>query len=329
MKYLVNTHKNQGNTLVLHSGIWLLPFLLLASGLLSAQPKAAGNAQVLIDMPGQTAMNAQWSPDGKTIAFTSENHNGIWLSNVDGSNIRLLTADEAVGFGYTWSPDGQFILGRTTITENRRRLHQVKIFDSKSSSYEILLDKTRGLNGLPLWAPEGSQVAIVKDGKVELKSSDRLPKQKAVSNQPFVYPVQDKLFVLNAQNKNSDKIASFDGRMIFNLSPSPDGKKVSFQVQGLGLHVMDNDGKNLKHIGFGEKAAWLPDSRYAIVSVTEDDGYNITGAVLHVVDALTGDSYPITNHLEIKALKPSVSPDGKSVIFDNPDDGNIYILKLE
>lgn len=310
-------------------GLLMFVALMVAAVMATAQPCITSQPELLISVPGQTAMGAQWSPDGKTIAFTSDKQNGIWLASAHGENIRLLTADEAVGFGFSWSPDGKFILGRTAVTQNRRRLNQVKIFDTQTASYEIIVDKSRGIQGLPQWSSDGSQIVYVNKGKALVSSSPKLTKKESQQSKPIVYAVMDELYQLDPETNNTKKLADFEGRMIFNLSPSPDGQKVSFQIQGLGLHVMNSDGSGLQQIGNGEKASWMPGGNYAIVSVTQDDGYNITDADLYAVEVQSGVYTLLTGHVDMPALKPAVSPDGKSVLFDNPDDGNIYRLRLE
>jgi len=313
-----------------HKPFWflLLPLLVFAEASF-AQPQPAGSAEVLISVPGQTVMAAEWSPDGKTVAFSSDNYNGIWLADADGSNVRILTTDQGVGFGFSWSPDGAFILGRSAVTENRRRLQEIKIYDVRNASYEILVEKTRGINSLPVWSPTGREVVFVRGAQPETVTSNRLKRTGRIAPRPALYSHLDKIFLFDEATKSSKEIAGFEGRILFNLSPSPEGNKISFQVQGLGLYVMDVNGENLVSLGRGEKAAWLPGEKWVVVSVSDDDGYNITGAELYAVDVKTAESFPLTENVPQTALKPNVSPDGKYVLFDNPNDGKIYRLELK
>jgi Tol biopolymer transport system component len=314
---------------VLASGC-LIALLLVMTNFVNAQPQASGAPRVLAEpQEGSIFMNPRWSPDGKTIAFTSDLYNGLWLMNDDGTQIRLLTADEGAGFGYQWSPAGDLILARPVIIENRRRFHQVKVFDTRNGSYEILVDKTRSLNGLPQWTSNGSQVAMLLDQQPEFRRPQRLPMPKSVDEMPVVLALNDKLLHVQPLNKSVSSLTSFNGRMIFNLTQSPDGKKVAFQVQGKGLHVMDANGSNLKQLGRGEYASWLPGSGYAVVAESIDDGHYITGGELFVVDTETGIYTHITAHTNIAAHQPDVSPCGKWVVFDNPVDGKIYIMDLK
>jgi Tol biopolymer transport system component len=294
------------------------------------QPRAAGEPKVLA-APAENGvfMNPRWSPDGKTIAFTADHYNGLWLMNADGTNVRLLTADEGAGFGYEWSPAGDLILARPVINENRRRFHQVKVYDTRNGSYEILVDQTRSLNGLPKWTPDGAQVALLLDRQPQFRRSERFPAQKASADNPVVLALNDKLISVTPLNKSVASLNAFDGRVVFNLTASPDGNKVAFQLQGQGLHVMNADGTHLKQLGRGEYASWLPGSRYAVVAETEDDGHFITGGELYVVDTETGEYTHITGHTGVAAHQPDVSPCGKWVVFDNPLDGKIYIMELK
>ncbi len=321
--------KKQRKALLLTAKALLLPvmFFMMQSSLL-AQPQPAGEPSVLISSPMHNFMNAMWSPDGQTIAFSTDNFNGIWLADADGRNIRQLTDDGAVGFGFSWSPDGRFILGRPAVYENRRRYHQVKIYDVNTKQQEVLVEKARDLYGLPAWSPDGSKVAMVLDGDIEFKTSEKLQKISSETRRRVIYAINGKLFNINQVTRSDVEINAFEGRTIFNVRISPDQSKVAFQVQGKGLYVLDIDDSGLKNLGHGEHASWLPGSDYIVVTMVEDDGHYITGGELYAVDVATGEYHHLTGHTQAVALKPAVSPCGHWVAFDNPNDGNIYIMEL-
>ena len=69
-------------------------FLTLALSMLGvaamAQPRSASEPTLLIKS-SQGLMAPVWSPSGDKIAVTSDNYDGIWVADADGSNLRQLT----------------------------------------------------------------------------------------------------------------------------------------------------------------------------------------------------------------------------------------------
>src|SRR3954471_22234005 len=67
-------------------------------------------------------MQPRYSPDGKTIAFTSDQGGGdnLWIMNRDGSNPRAVTKESfRLLNSPAWSPDGEYIVGRKHFTAQR------------------------------------------------------------------------------------------------------------------------------------------------------------------------------------------------------------------
>lgn len=65
---------------------------------------------------GNDNRHPRYSPDGITIAFTSQpsgNKVRPWIMNADGSNVRMLideSVDATFGLPFSWSPDGKYIV---------------------------------------------------------------------------------------------------------------------------------------------------------------------------------------------------------------------------
>jgi dipeptidyl aminopeptidase/acylaminoacyl peptidase len=75
----------------------------------------AGTARLLTDTPHNYETSAEWSTDGKTIAFSTSGCDvgacpiGTWLIDTDGTNPRQLS-DEAL-LWLQWTPDGATVIG--------------------------------------------------------------------------------------------------------------------------------------------------------------------------------------------------------------------------
>jgi hypothetical protein len=101
-------------------GQWIIFDLL---GDIYRMPISGGRAEIL---SGGASLEVQprFSPDGKTIAFTSDRDgaDNIWLMDADGKNRRQLTKETVLLVSTpSWSPDGEYLL-RYTFFGSRRNL---------------------------------------------------------------------------------------------------------------------------------------------------------------------------------------------------------------
>jgi dipeptidyl aminopeptidase/acylaminoacyl peptidase len=105
-------------------------------------PKEIGNV-------GDSNERPRWSPDAKTIAFTSDKGGSsqIWLMNADGGSIRQVTNISTEASGELYSPDGKNIIFVSEVFPecgaddacNRKSLDALKNSPTKARIYDSLL----------------------------------------------------------------------------------------------------------------------------------------------------------------------------------------------
>jgi tricorn protease len=106
--------------------------VFVARGDIFTVPAKKGKIRNLTKSPGAHDRDAEWSPDGKWIAYISDEtgEDEIYLIKPDGSDKMQLTSDAvSYRYGIEWSPDGKKILG----SDKEMRLYYVDIATKKTT----------------------------------------------------------------------------------------------------------------------------------------------------------------------------------------------------
>ena len=182
-----------------------------------AQPRSASEPTLLIKS-SQGLMAPVWSPSGDKIAVTSDNYDGIWVADADGSNLRQVTCCSGAGYKMQWSADGTKLLGRTNVVSDNRVFHEVKVWNAADGAETTLVGKTRELTGTPLWN-DAERVMISGERGASSVNTRSLKRTSATAADVYTMMVNDPAGV-------ADKVASlkeFSGAIIINPALSHDG----------------------------------------------------------------------------------------------------------
>ena len=93
---------------------------------------------------------------------------------------------------------------------------------------------------------------------------------------------------------------------------------------GKGAFICDLEGKLLAGFGKLDAPVWAG-NKILVGMETSDDGHNITGSVIYMVDTGTGERTQISPR-GIVAMYPSVSVASEQVAFHTPA-GEIYVIR--
>jgi TolB protein len=191
-----------------------------------------------------------WTPDGKTIAFTSFRDGGaahIYTVDVGSRQIRPLVRMGSFASGAAYAPDGAKFLFSASVDDNT----DVYVSQPDGSAGRRLTD-ARGIDISACFSPDGKRVAFVSDRA----GSPQIYTMKADGTDLRRLTYQGNYNQEPAWSPKGDLIA-FSGRdehRVFDLyTVAVDTGKVTRLTQ--------NQGTN-------EKPAWAPNGRYIIFSST-------------------------------------------------------------
>ncbi|SET71449.1 amidohydrolase family protein [Thalassotalea agarivorans] len=314
-------------------------------------PVSGGKATALMtDIAWQ--MQPTFSPDGKYIAFTSDEDGGdnLWIMNVDGSDARPVTKETfRLVNSPAWSPDGNYLVGRKHYTGSRSLGAGEVWMYHKTGGSGVMLTKRPNQQkdlGEPAFSPDGKYVYFSQDatpGKTFHYSKD---------SEKGIYKI--KRFEL--ETGEIDTIISGKGGAI-RPTPSPDGKYLAYISRDdfqskLYLYNLKSGEHTLIHDkmerdmqetwaihGVYPTMAWTPDSEEIIywqggtfhrLDIESKKAENIPFEVntkKQIQTALRFDQQIDMDAFDVKMLRDvKVSPNGKKAVFEAM--GNIYVRDL-
>jgi Tol biopolymer transport system component len=286
------------------------------------------------EVHGGTFDCPEWSPDGKRIACIHKDN--IYIIDVSGKNLTQLT--EMGGLhssrrSLDWSSDGRSIL--FSYLKNSYRIMTVDVETGQTTQ----IIGSKGESGyLPIWSPDGRQIAFAKRPNVSLSSIYVMDSNGGSIQQLTDSPHEDSesvwspdgtkiafvrmnldyqydLYVMDADGRNERNLTNSNRLTLSQPDWSPDGKKLVFASTERSIHsvfVIDADGRNerklIQEFGVYNYPDWLSDGRISFVSY-RDGG-------IYAVDA-NGNNREllVDNQGELRMIYPVWSQDVEKIAY--------------
>ncbi|MCQ8888641.1 amidohydrolase family protein [Pseudoalteromonas carrageenovora] len=315
-------------------------------------PMSGGTATKLTsDIAWQ--MQPRFSPNGKHIAFTSDQGGGdnIWIMDLNGENQHAVT-DETFRLlnSPAWSPDGDYLVARKHFTASR-----------SLGAGEVWLYHKAGGKGVQLTKRENDQKDLGEpmfspDGRYVYFSHDATPGKTFHYSKDSVAGI----YKIKRYDRETGEIETVIDTMggAIRPTPSPDGKKLAYIKRDdfqTSLYLYDlSSGEHTKLYDKLERdmqETWAIHGVYPTIAWTPDNEELVfwAGGIIHKLDVADKSVKTIpfkvqtskkiqkavrytqnldTDEFDVKMLRNvQVSPDGETAIFEAL--GYIYKRDLE
>jgi len=215
---------------------------------------------------GGDQADPDWSPDGRTIAFTgTSGGTNIWTVSPDGGDLQQITSGVDSEFDPTWSPPGPggdviaFLRDEAGDGVERARLWIMHV----DSGEETMVPTGPGHVLDPAWSrdADGGRIAFVLD-----RSGDQ------------------EIYVVNIVEGGLEQVTDGEGAAR-RPAWSPDGARIAYAREGVGLVVLDLQSGHEEILvpGEVEGPSWSPDGSRIVYAARRLDGW-----LLHEVSVADG-----------------------------------------
>ncbi len=176
------------------------------------------------------------------------------------------------------------------------------------------------------WTAAGVSFRALRSGaRVDLLAARDGGVRSHVLAAPIAFTQDDRMYVVDRARK---VVRIGSGDRFFGAVAAPDGDKIVFQGLTTGLYLYVRSTGALRYIGPGTAPVWSADSARIAYEVTEDDGHSIVASDIYVYSVGADRAEPITATDAVIERRPSFSPTGSEVAFDD-NTGGIFVGRLE
>lgn len=308
----------------------LLGLLVVALTACSRQPSFTTDPNIQTSEKASSTLNPSTSaPDTSVsnlspidggvglILFASyrDGESEIYTMNVDGSDVKRLTYDEARISQPTWSPDGKRI---AFVRRKGDEYLEIFVMNADGLGQLRIMTNYRCLDFDPAWSPDGTKIAFTS------------------SRDSYYNSAGEKVSIMNIYMVDIDNLgqSQLTTNQAWDYSPSwsPNGERIAFQSlrdRNNEIYVMASDGSaqlNLtKNSSSDTSPAWSPNGD-KIAFVSDRDG----NEEIYIMDSNGSNQTRMTDH-PAQDKSPAWSPDGRQIVFHSERDGNfdIYVMNAD
>jgi len=263
----------------------------------------------------RSSTSPRWSPDGKKIAYVTENQ--LWVINGDGDNKEQITKISTGAAGPVWSPDGKWLAFSSEVYPECGDNNCNKRKDEEADKSKVKAHVTQRLlyRHWVEWRDlKRTHVFVVPAGGGETRDLtpgdfDSPPYAAATGVDYAISPDSRELAFL----RNPDKVEAVSTNSDIYVVPLTGGAAKNITESNRGYDV---------------GPVYTRDGKYIVYRSQATEGFEADRWRLMVYNRATGANMELTKGFDLQVEELALSPDGDFVYFTAGDKGRQPIYKI-
>ncbi|MGI6395473.1 MAG: TolB family protein [bacterium] len=298
----------------------LLPFFLISC--FEEKKTVSDNSGEEMVKTEVKVVKGEFSPDGNFIAFTKEKFKGLYVKNLKSGEIEQISDADGAGYNFSWSPDSRGIAFREIDFSANPVKYFLKKKVLKENKIHLIGEFDRAISP-PVWKDTIYSADTVKFTNISLADKPLSILKNAPKPLKFnVFTADNRVHIINLKTgvlKSLEK-GSHSPKI------SENGKYLLYIHYDTIKILTVADSKTFE-IGNGSSPSWVGSTKVVYTS-TLDDGRDITFSEVFLFDLQTGKNSLIPVNNERIPLSPSISPDGKKLLFTDGVTGQLFLTTV-
>jgi hypothetical protein len=270
-----------------------------------------------VALPGdQAAVAPLPSPDGRFLAFTAPNYQGIKLLEIGTGKVSTLSDAPGAGFRAHWSDDSRSLAFRTS-TGGERPLFLI-VVAHPDGVIETASALSRALS-LPWWEEATARFWKMGGERPVLQEAGPALEDGAATSVVATTP-DGRLW--RGRDAKTIQAELVPGKVFYLPQLSPDKK--SFVTECLDGHLYYGlvAGGPIEDLGPGSYPSFVRGGKALLFERTTDDGHEITASDIFLLDLETEKVSALTATPNRIERRPAMAGDGHTIFFD--EGGKIF-----
>jgi hypothetical protein len=300
-----------------------IAFMLMAASMTFAQTLEVERVDRIVAPTGESIHHPFFSPTGE-LFFTSSNYRGVWRLDPQSKVVAQIAEERGAGYEPAFSEDGARILHRADEFVEGRKYSSIFSRGIADGDAVVAVKSARDVKS-PKSLGEGEAAAIVAGTMAAFSVKSGEPRGVRANHHPVAVIENQALAIYRDGAKRALQPLG-EGNYIW-PSVSPQGDKLLFVKAGVGAFVADLDGAILAELGYLNAPVWSPDGEWIVGMNDRDDGYQVVSSEVVAVSADGKTRVNLTNTPDVHEMYPAWSPDGTTVVANDPS-GELTLITL-